>query len=297
MTDSIDRQYHNILQQVLKNGEFLPGRNGNTLCVIAPPPMVIDSVDNYFPILSIRPMPFYKSALETLFFLSGKSNYSAMPEVLRNSWWEPWSDKARYSASWGKFYGYQLRHSQAEIGEFDQWQNLKKDLVESIKTGLVNRKMVISLWRRQDNLASHTKDPAVLDSCHSTCLCFNYNPISNTLSLHHTQRSLDLLCGTGADLVYSGLLMKVLQFEIEQLTGLRMNLGKLVFAPVNVHIYELHIELAKKLELFEPEQSPTVTINSIAENYIYKTIEEVKASLEIRGYSPAKSDYIFKLVG
>jgi hypothetical protein len=63
------------------------------------------------------------------------------------------------------------------------------------------------------------------------------------LNLHHTQRSLDLVNGAAADLVYSGLLMELLcELLNDEEPGSWVDAGTLVFAPVNVHIYENHLD-------------------------------------------------------
>jgi thymidylate synthase len=281
-----------MVRTVLRHGELVTGRNGEIAQYFSPAPIVIQSVDNTFPILQIRKVPFYKAALETLFFLSGESSYESMPECLRNSWWKPWSAQAKENNSWGKFYGHQMRHSQAGIGEYDQWAELLNSIQYSLETGEVNRRLVISLWRAQDTLAEYCNDPAVLPSCHSTALVFNLNPDTRVLDLHHTQRSLDLMCGFASDLIYSGLLLKIIADEY----GLKC--GKLVFQPINCHIYSPHFEEAGRLTTVPLPKLSDVTVDVIERiDFKAKTIEDVKSIFKLSNYNPLQDEYKFELVG
>lgn len=325
---NFNKQYLSTIQTVLGQGEYLQSRNSAVLQYFCPNPIIINDVNKEFPILSVRKIPFYKSALETFFFLSGESSYDSMPECLRNSWWKPWDDKAKAQDSWGKFYSTQWRHQTTDQSTcktgFDAWENLIKDLCTVIKTGSINRKMVVSLWRRQDAMPEYTINPAVLDCCHSTCLVFNltykwhedelnngYSPYQEWyLDLHHTQRSLDLMCGTGSDLIYSGLIMHLLCNEVsnrmynvnspEQTPIIKPR--KLVFSPSNVHIYESHIKEAKQLLLLNSQSnnySPAkISLQGPICNFTqYKTIEKIKQVVDLKNYNPNWGNYNFELLG
>jgi thymidylate synthase len=304
--NDFDRQYLNLIANVLRNGDYQQSRNSKVLQLFSPNPIVVDKVYKTFPILSCRKIPFYKSALETFFFLSGKSTYEAMPEVLRNSWWKPWKNKAEEQNSWGNFYGKNWRNLTTESGKgFDQWKNLIEELCTVVKTGIINRKMVVSLWDKAGTFPQYTKKPSVLDCCHSTALVFNLVPQFETntfyLDLHHTQRSLDLMCGTGSDLVYSGLLMHLLCNEITERTKALVLPRKLIFSPVNVHIYESHIVQAKELLMLNhlvDSYSPVklhLTSPIIFSNF--KTIEDIKQVATLESYKPQPGQYSFELLG
>jgi thymidylate synthase len=170
-----NKQYLQTIKTVLKEGEYVTGRNSSVLQYFCPKPIVVKDVSKGFPILSVRKIPFYKSALETFFFLSGESPYDSMPEVLRNSWWKPWADQAKEQDSWGNFYSHQWRHQTTELNKngFDQWENLVKELCQVVKTGQINRKMCVSLWDKAGTVPEYTSKPSVLDCClpaHSSVL-------------------------------------------------------------------------------------------------------------------------------
>jgi thymidylate synthase len=325
---NFNKQYLKIVHTVLREGEYVTGRNSPVLQYFCPESIVVKNVSREFPILSVRKIPFYKSALETFFFLGGESSYKSMPELLRNSWWKPWDQQAKEQGSWGKFYGSQWRHASTDQStnktEFDQWKNLTQDLCQVVKTGVVNRKMVVSLWRRQDAMSEYTISPAVLDCCHSTSLVFNLVPkwhkddLANgyapyqeyMLDLHHTQRSLDLMCGTGADLIYSGLLMHLLCDEVEnQLYDVnnpyqspKVTPRKLIFSPSNAHIYSSHIEQAKQLLMLNSNvlnyQPVKLQLRGpITDFSSFKTIEDVKQVVQLDNYQPNWGNYKFELLG
>lgn len=319
---NFNKQYLNTIQTVLGQGEYLQSRNSTVLQYFCPEPIVVPNVSKDFPILSVRKIPFYKSALETFFFLSGESSYESMPECLRNSWWKPWAEKAKEQGSWGKFYSTQWRHQTTDQSTcktgFDAWENLIEDLCTVIKTGVINRKMVVSLWRRQDSMPEYTVNPAVLDCCHSTCLVFNLtykwhkDELNNGyqewyLDLHHTQRSLDLMCGTGSDLIYSGLIMNLLCDEVSNRVASEarkpiIKPRKLVFSPSNVHVYESHIKEAKQLLLLNSKSnnySPAkISLQEPIRDFsLFKTIEDVKEVVNLKNYNPNWGNYSFELLG
>jgi thymidylate synthase len=164
---NFNKQYLNTIQTVLQEGEYLQGRNSAVLQYFCPNSIIIPDTNKEFPILSVRKIPFYKSALETFFFLGGESSYDSMPESLKNSWWKPWAEKAKAQNSWGNFYSHNWRHQTTELNSkgFDQWENLLKELCEVIKTGVINRKMCVSLWDKAGTMPEYTTKPSVLDCC------------------------------------------------------------------------------------------------------------------------------------
>lgn len=314
-----NKQYLSTIETVLNDGEYVAGRNSAVLQYFAPSPIVIKDVDKEFPILSVRRTPFYKSVLETFFFLSGNTSFESMPEVLRNTWWKPWAEEAKAQNSWGNFYGHNWRYQTTKLNPngFDQWENLIKELCEVVKTGVVNRKMCVTLWDKAGTMPEYTSKPSVLDSCHSSFLAFNLVPKWHKdeldsgyakfqeyyLDLHHTQRSLDLFLGTGSDLIYSGLLMHLLCQEVEnRLCGVYIKPRKLVFTPANTHIYESHIPQAEQLLIMNSNIKSYSPVKlklqgPIAEFGSYKTIEDVKQVAVLEGYNPHWGNYKGELHG
>ncbi len=298
----LTQQYYRLVKDVLKYGTPVLGRNGYTHELWAPQPLV-HNFDDGFPILYNRPVAFYKSALETLFFLSGNTSYESMSEDLRNSWWKPWAEQAKAEGRWKGFYGAMLRGTEPEPGSkgFDQLSDILSKAEKVVRSGVGNRKMVISLWNQHLN--------PVLEACHSTSLVFNLRNTANgwRLDLHHTQRSLDVINGCGPDLVYSGLLMELIADYLTGQTNSAVKPGKLIFAPVNVHVYENHFENARlmfsKRDLKAQEQNSNLRLNkpdilkSVMSGYNPQTISEVKELFTILGYEPELCTLKFLLNG
>lgn len=284
---NLNKQYFEMVAAVMSAGKLAKGRNGNTYKLFGPSPIIVRDIRVSFPLLQVKKTPFFKSVLETCFFLSGDHFYDSMPEDLANTWWKPWADKAKANDSWGRFYSTQWRHQLTNKPDiyFDALKSLLLDIVEVLETGVENRTMVVSLWHKPDSLPLMCTDPAVLASCHSTALIFNVEPGDNCwyLDLHHTQRSLDLMCGTGADLVYSGLLMEIICNLVSQYTKERLLPRQLIFAPVNTHIYENHIpEVERFLANGVGEYSPVVV--SLKKDFKFNTFREIKTVEKAREY-------------
>jgi thymidylate synthase len=268
--------------------------------------LVVRDVSSDFPYLQNRPTAFYKSVLETLFFLSGDSSYESMPEALCTSWWKPWASVAHDQKSWGRFYSTQWRAQVTETPGvyFDALEHLLQQMLEVITSGVENRKMVVSLWHTPDTLAQYTRKPAVLHSCHSTSLVFDLEPSSRgwELNLHHTQRSLDLVNGTGADLMYSGLVMYLIAQYLEEQTLVEVWPGRLVFVPVNVHVYQNHWDDVERhlSEALAPEVELPVwvcpgSLSWLMNGYKPMTIEEAKRWVHVTPQAKSLAKYSFPL--
>jgi len=164
---TLTHQYLDLLQDCMRSGNNTVGRNGLVRKLWAPAPLVVRDVSSDFPYLQNRPTAFYKSVLETLFFLSGDSSYESMPEALCTSWWKPWASVAHDQKSWGRFYSTQWRAQVTETPGvyFDALKHLLQQMLEVITSGVENRKMVVSLWHTPDTLVEYTRKPAVLESC------------------------------------------------------------------------------------------------------------------------------------
>ena len=315
---NLNNQYLNLIKLILKEGELVKSRNSDVLQYFGPNNLVVENVSKAFPILQIRKLPFYKSVLETCFFLSGETSFESMPEVLRNSWWKPWAAEAKAKNSWGQFYSHQWRHQLTEPGypEFDAFNHLIGECCDVIYDVVINRGMVVSLWNKPSFTEGYTSDKAVLQSCHGTAMTFNLVPDKTKpnawhLDLHHYQRSLDVMCGTNADLVYSGLLMQIIADEVsnclydvnELESSPVVSPRKLVYSLGNAHIYASHMtgayELLKtcKSESYEAYPQPTVTSNSPLDFKSIRSVTDAKLAFQLNNYIATPGNYCFELIG
>ena len=148
---NIDNWFDELIGEIYYEGENRETRSGKVKSIFAPSKFVSTPLfTGEFPIWSTKKTLFKKPLREGLFFLTGSTLVSDMPEDIRNTWWKPWTEN---NDDLGKFYGYQLRYKQ---GHFDQLRWLENE----IKTNPFGRRHVISAFNNAEI------GETVLPSCH-----------------------------------------------------------------------------------------------------------------------------------
>lgn len=161
-----------------------------------------------------------------------------------------------YGYQWRKFgewydegggYDYTERYQKVGIdfnGIEDGFDQLKS-IVDKLKTSPYDRRMVCSAWN------PNQMHMMALPPCH---WAWNVVVYGDKLNLIWHQRSCDLLLGVGSNIASYGLLLMLLCKE----SGLKP--GELVGTLADCHIYENHMEAAKKLIEREEKELPQIEI-------------------------------------
>lgn len=221
-------------------------------------------LDERFPILTRRKVWPRSIWAELLWFLSGSTNNKDL-QTLGANIWTPWVSKdfeekhGYVEGSFGKIYGYQLRHFGGEYGDgskptggFDQLLYL----VDRIKEDPSCRRILFSLWNPSQ------LDEMRLAPCHYTYQVFIND--EGGMSGMLTQRSGDWLPGIPANVqVYSALTMM-----LAQQTGYKPY--EFIHSVADAHIYEDQFGAAEEYLATPIVDSPRLVIKKAKDILSYQ---------------------------
>jgi len=226
--NNIDKQYTDLLQDILDNGTKKETRNGGTTSVFGR--QIRHDMKTGFPLLTTKKMPFKTMVTELLWFLRGENNIKL------------------------------------EYDEIDQIQNLINDLktnpdsrrlmVNSWNVGELSEMVLppchygFQVYTRELSLLERreiAKDKLgqmewadVIKLAHYKETYDKYNIPTRAISLMWNQRSVDTFLGLPFNIASYGLLLEIIAKTVnmvpDELIG---NLG-------DVHLYSNHIEQAKE---------------------------------------------------
>jgi len=256
-----DIQYHNLIRNVIGNGDLKKTRNGATVSVFGQQ-MVFSLKNNFVPVLTTKKLAWKTCLKELLWFINGSTDNSKLVENNVKIWIDnatPEFKKSRglfyeYDEDLGPIYGHQWRHFNAKYKDcktdytgkgVDQLQNI----IDSIShpTERFSRRLIMSAWNPCQI------DEMALPPCH-VLTQFNVNS-KNELSCLLFQRSGDVGLGIPFNMASYGFLTCLLA------THCGLNPGKLVHTIGDAHIYEEHIPMLKQQIERDPYPSPILTID------------------------------------
>jgi len=271
-------QYHNLLEDILTNGEERLDRTGvGTLSVFGR--QLRFYLTKNFPAITTKKLAWRACAAELLWFLEGSSDERRLSEITHGtrdsskstiwtgnaqaSYWKP---KAKYEGDLGRVYGVQWREwdthttniCQAEPIYIDQI----KQVIEGIKKDPFGRRHIVSAW----NVAELNK--MALPPCHVMFQFYVGN--NNTLSCHMYQRSVDTFLGLPFNIASYALLTHM----IAHVTGLTAK--ELVISTGDTHLYLDHIDQVKEQLNRQAFELPTLRLNPEVKNIDKFTMDDIK---------------------
>lgn len=232
------RQYHDLLDHVMKNGTDRGDRTGTGTRSVFGYQMRFDLADG-FPLVTTKKLHVKSIVHELLWFLAGDTNIRYLKEN-GVSIWDEWADE---NGDLGPVYGAQWRSWPAPDGrQIDQisW------LVEEIKTNPNSRRLIVTAWNPAEI------DRMALPPCH--CL-FQFNVTKGRLSCQLYQRSADIFLGVPFNIASYALLTMM----VAQATGLKP--GEFIHTLGDAHIYSNHFEQARLQLQRQPKKLPEMRIN------------------------------------
>ncbi len=281
-----EKQYLNLVENVIYNGEKRYTRNGYTYSIFGYQ-MKYNLKNNTLPLLTTKKVAWKSCLKELLWFISGKTNN----KILKSQNVHIWNDNSTrefldsrglfyydedelgpiYGHQWRKFNApYNLYHN--TINEIEQVDNMGVDQVQYIidcltnknKEGPYSRRLIVSAWNPCQ------LDIMALPPCH--VLFQFYLNTSNELSCQLYQRSGDIGLGIPFNIASYGFLTHL----IAKHCGL--NTGYFIHTIGDAHIYEEHIEPLKEQLERTPYNFPKVYISEKRENindYIFDDFKVV----------------------
>ncbi|MFC7356526.1 thymidylate synthase [Jejudonia soesokkakensis] len=243
------KQYHDLLNHVLENGNFKEDRTGTGTKSCFGYQMRFDLSEG-FPMVTTKKVHLKSIIYELLWFLNGDTNIKYLQENGVRIWNE-WADD---NGDLGPVYGHQWRNWNNE--EIDQI----KDIIETLKTNPDSRRMLVSAWN--PSVMPNTSVPfsenvangkAALPPCHAF---FQFYVADGKLSCQLYQRSADVFLGVPFNIASYALLTMM----VAQVCGYEA--GDFVHTFGDVHIYSNHMEQVKLQLSREPRPLPKMLLNS-----------------------------------
>jgi len=213
------KQYHDLLDHVLKNGSDRGDRTGTGTRSVFGHQMRFD-LSKGFPVLTTKKLHLKSIIHELLWFLKGSSNIAYLKEN-GVSIWDEWADE---NGELGPVYGVQWRSwPKPDGGTIDQIENV----VEQIRTNPNSRRLIVSAWNPA------LVDEMALPPCHTM---FQFYVSDGKLSCQLYQRSGDIFLGVPFNIASYALLTMM----VAQVCGLKP--GDFVHTLGDAHLYSNHFD-------------------------------------------------------
>ena len=281
------KQYHELLQDILDNGELKDDRTGVGTYSVFGRNLRFD-LRRGFPAITTKKLAWKACVGELLWFIEGSSDERRLAELTHGTAdgkvtiWTPnalapyWKPKAQFEGDLGRVYGVQWRHwnkytTEKDLGpahkggtrlavdqtEVDQLSKLLEGLTQDPN----GRRHILSAW----NVAE--LDQMALPPCH--VMSQFYVNKNKELSCHMYQRSVDVFLGLPFNISSYALLTHLIAHHC----GLKV--GELVISTGDTHIYKDHIEQVKEQLSREEFPLPTLMLNSEKNNIFEMTIQDI----------------------
>ncbi len=282
------KQYHDLLQDILDNGEIKDDRTGVGTHSVFGRQLRFDLSEG-FPAITTKKLAWKACVGELLWFIEGSSDERRLAEITHGdpegkvTIWTPnaqapyWKHKAKFDGDLGRVYGVQWRHwnkyneemnyGPAHKGgtrlavdqhEIDQLKNL----VDGLKNDPNGRRHILSSWNVSE------LDQMALPPCH--VMSQYYVSKSGKLSCHMYQRSVDVFLGLPFNIASYALLTHMLA----QVCG--YTVGELIISTGDTHIYKDHIDQVKEQLTREAYPNPTLWLNSEIKDIDKFTMNDVQ---------------------
>jgi len=264
------KAYLDIVEKILNHGTLKKNRTGVDALTIAGVIFEHDMEDG-FPLLTTKKMPFRLVASELEFFVKGITDKQWLIER-DNHIWDEWAreDLVPYrhdpetkkrmleQRDLGPVYGWQWRHFGAQYISYDKEAtgngvDQLANLVKKLKENPNDRRLIVTSWNPSD------LNKMALPPCHYS---FQVTVTGDKLNLMWNQRSIDVALGLPFNIASYGLLLHLLAKEV------KLGEGRLVGFLGDTHIYTNHVDGLKeqlKRERFKLPAVKTENFTSIFE--------------------------------
>jgi thymidylate synthase len=267
----VDKQYQNLLQDIMDNGEDSDDRTGVGTYSLFGRQLRFD-ISEKFPLLTTKTVRIKSIINELLWFLSGSTDVKDL-QARGVRIWDEWATAeqcarfGREEGDLGPVYGHQWRNfgGDAENTGIDQVARA----LDMIKNNPKSRRIIITGWNPAEC------DRVALPPCH-TLFQFYVNTRKNTLSCQLYQRSADIFLGVPFNIASYSLLTMM----FAQVCGLKA--GEFIHTFGDVHIYKNHFDQVREQLSREPRELPTMNLNPAIDDLSKFNYED----FELENYDP-----------
>ena len=264
-----ETQYLNLIKEIIEDGFFEKGRNGNTKSVFGRS-MRFSLKNGKIPLLTTKKLAWKTCLKELLWFIRGETDNKLLQSQGVHIWDGNASKEFMNSVELGDYpegilgpiYGYQWRHFNAP------YDVTTGHILDENKTGIDQLQFIIDQLKNPDTrnnrrLILTAWNPCqlnkmVLPPCHVFCQ-FNVHD-GNKLSCAMYQRSADVALGSPFNIASYSFLTHLLAKHC----GLIAH--EFVYFMGNCHIYEEHLDTIKEQLLRNPFEFPSLEIINKREN-------------------------------
>ena len=205
-----------------------------------------------FPALTLRPVPFKTCIDELLWIWQKKSNNI---KDLKGHIWDSWADE---NGSIGKAYGYQMGKKYIfKQGEMDMVDNV----LWCLKNDPYSRRIMTNIFNFED-LHEMGLEPCAYS--------MTFNVAGGKLNAILNQRSQDILAANAWNVCQYA----VLVYMMAQVSGLVP--GELVHVIADAHIYDRHLPVIEELIKRETYPAPKFWINPEIKNFYDFTVDDFR---------------------
>jgi thymidylate synthase len=282
------KQYHDLLQDILDNGELKDDRTGVGTYSVFGRHLRFD-LRRGFPAITTKKLAWKACVGELLWFIEGSSDERRLAELTHGTSegkvtiWTPnalapyWKPKAQFEGDLGRVYGVQWRHWNKYTTEKDMGPAHKGgtrlavdqteiDQLSKVIEGLIQdpngRRHILSAWNVSE------LDQMALPPCH--VMSQFYVNKNKELSCHMYQRSQDVFLGAPFNYASYALLTHM----IAHVCG--YGVGELIVSTGDTHIYQNHVDQVKEQLSREPYPLPTLWLNPDVKDIEKFTMDDIK---------------------
>lgn len=253
------RQYHELLERILRDGVHKPDRTGTGTLSVFGHQMRFDLTEG-FPLVTTKKLHVKSIVHELLWFIAGDTNIKYLNDNGVRIW-DEWADER---GDLGPVYGQQWRSWTARDGStIDQLG----DVLAEIKRNPDSRRLIISAWNPAD------VPKMALPPCH--CL-FQFYVLEGRLSCQLYQRSADVFLGVPFNIASYALLTMM----VAQVSGLKP--GDFVHTLGDAHLYTNHVEQAHLQLSRAPRALPQMHLDPSVKDLFAFRYEHFR----LEGYDP-----------
>ncbi|QCI23957.1 thymidylate synthase [Buchnera aphidicola (Macrosiphoniella sanborni)] len=256
------KQYITLIKKIIQFGNPKQDRTGTGTLSIFGYNMKFN-LNNGFPLITTKKCHIPSIIHELLWFLKGDTNVDYLNKN-KISIWNNWADKL---GNVGPIYGKQWR----------KWKTCEGNYIDQIKNVLIelknnpnSRRMLVSSWN-----VGEIKNMK-LPPCH---VLFQFYVFNKTLSCQLYQRSCDVFLGLPFNIASYSILIHMIAQQCN------LKVGEFLWTGGDVHLYNNHIQLAKKQILRTPRKLPELIIINKPLSLFQYSFQNFK----IIGYNPYSS--------
>ncbi|MEO1261218.1 MAG: thymidylate synthase [Bacteroidota bacterium] len=253
------RQYHDLLQHILDNGNEKSDRTGTGTLSVFGYQMRFD-LQKGFPLVTTKKLHLKSIIYELLWFLNGDTNV----KYLQDNGVRIWNEWADENGSLGPIYGKQWVAWETKDGST---VNQIERAIDLIKNNPDSRRIIVNAWNVGD------LPDMQLSPCHAM---FQFYVADGKLSCQLYQRSADVFLGVPFNIASYALLTLM----IAQVCNLEP--GDFVHTFGDVHIYSNHMEQVHLQLSREPRPLPKMLINGDVKDIFSFKYDDFK----LTGYDP-----------